>query len=62
MSHDTVPESEAVTVIGSFRERNVVPMWAPVSFVGALRDIAKNGWEGDQETDVAIHPWFVRNF
>ena len=26
MSHDTVPESETVTVIGSFRERNVVPI------------------------------------
>ena len=47
ISRETVPENRTAAVIGSNRERNVVRMWAAVSFGGALRDIRKDGCEGD---------------
>ena len=45
--HKTVPENRTAAVIGSNWERNVVRMWEAVPFRGALRDIAKDGCEGD---------------
>ena len=44
---ENVLQSETEDVIGQFRERNVVWIWAAVSLGEALRDIPKNGCGGD---------------
>ena len=44
---DKVLENGTKAVIGQTMERNVVRMLAAVSLGGALRDIPKNGCEGD---------------
>ena len=44
---DKVLENGTKLVIGQTMERNVVQMWAAVSLWAALRDIPKNGCEGD---------------
>ena len=43
-AHGTVPENGTVAVIGSIRERNV----AAVPIGEALRDIPKDGCEGEK--------------